>query len=91
CTLFCHSVATFLTSVSSYEGGCGFEGNVKAGVFFSAALSAFPVSCFFSPHETRRDDNKIMNANRYISIIDLLNTIFILFYNTCKPDSIYPN
>ena len=24
-TLFCHSVATFLTSVSSYEGGCGFE------------------------------------------------------------------
>ncbi len=27
CTLFCHSVATFLTSVSSYEGGCGFEGN----------------------------------------------------------------
>ena len=27
CTLFCHSVATFLTSVSSYEGGCGFEVN----------------------------------------------------------------
>ena len=27
CTLFCHSVATFLTSVSSYEGGCGFEDN----------------------------------------------------------------
>ena len=25
CTLFCHGVATFLTSVSSYEGGCGFE------------------------------------------------------------------
>lgn len=29
CTLFCHSVATFLTSVSSYEGGCGFEGYEK--------------------------------------------------------------
>ena len=29
CTLFCHSVATFLTSVSSYEGGCGFEDNKK--------------------------------------------------------------
>lgn len=29
CTLFCHSVATFLTSVSSYEGGCGFEVNDK--------------------------------------------------------------
>ena len=29
CTLFCHSVATFLTSVSSYEGGCGFEVNNK--------------------------------------------------------------
>ena len=29
CTLFCHSVATFLTSVSSYEGGCGFEGIIK--------------------------------------------------------------
>ena len=28
CTLFCHSVATFLTSVSSYEGGCGFEGEL---------------------------------------------------------------
>ena len=25
CTLCCHSVATFLTAVSSYEGGCGFE------------------------------------------------------------------
>lgn len=29
CTLFCHSVATFLTSVSSYEGGCGFEDEEK--------------------------------------------------------------
>ena len=29
CTLFCHSVATFLTSVSSYEGGCGFEAFYK--------------------------------------------------------------
>ena len=29
CTLFCHSVATFLTSVSSYEGGCGFEAYTK--------------------------------------------------------------
>ena len=29
CTLFCHSVATFLTSVSSYEGGCGFEVLIK--------------------------------------------------------------
>ena len=28
CTLFCHSVATFLTSVSSYEGGCGFEDEI---------------------------------------------------------------
>ena len=31
CTLFCHSVATFLTSVSSYEGGCGFEDLAKSG------------------------------------------------------------
>lgn len=30
CTLFCHSVATFLTSVSSYEGGCGFEGSINS-------------------------------------------------------------
>ena len=29
CTLFFHSVATFLTSVSSYEGGCGFEVLIK--------------------------------------------------------------
>ena len=33
CTLFCHSVATFLTSVSSYEGGCGFE--VKYNLFYN--------------------------------------------------------
>ena len=25
CALFCHSAATFLNYVSSYEGGCGFE------------------------------------------------------------------
>ena len=31
CTLFCHSVATFLTSVSSYEGGCGFEVELHLG------------------------------------------------------------
>ena len=33
CTLFCHSVATFLTSVSSYEGGCGFEDHLKVSDF----------------------------------------------------------
>ena len=41
CTLFCHSVATFLTSVSSYEGGCGFEGNVIEKVVDSKV----PVVC----------------------------------------------
>lgn len=34
CTLFCHSVATFLTSVSSYEGGCGFEVLKESGIKF---------------------------------------------------------
>ncbi len=34
CTLFCHSVATFLTSVSSYEGGCGFEVYVSVRSYF---------------------------------------------------------
>ncbi|MEE0572943.1 MAG: hypothetical protein UC662_05100, partial [Paraprevotella clara] len=29
CALFCRSDATFLTSVSSYEGGCGFEDYLK--------------------------------------------------------------
>ena len=43
CTLFCHSVATFLTSVSSYEGGCGFEDkneltNWGANWFYNVAL-----------------------------------------------------
>ena len=44
CTLFCHSVATFLTSVSSYEGGCGFEDkkqfyfNVKKKKFIDYGL-----------------------------------------------------
>lgn len=33
CTLFCHSVATFLTSVSSYEGGCGFEDIISVSSF----------------------------------------------------------
>ena len=33
CTLFCHSVATFLTSVSSYEGGCGFEVNLSTSAY----------------------------------------------------------
>ena len=32
CTLFCHSVATFWTSVSSYEGGCGFEVAMDIGL-----------------------------------------------------------
>ncbi|MEE0572614.1 MAG: hypothetical protein UC662_03395, partial [Paraprevotella clara] len=39
CALFCRSDATFLTSVSSYEGGCGFEVRVKLlqnnDIFFS--------------------------------------------------------
>ena len=39
CTLFCHSVATFLTSVSSYEGGCGFEED-KVFSGFGAELAA---------------------------------------------------
>ena len=30
CALFCRSDATFLTSVSSYEGGCGFEVKIKS-------------------------------------------------------------
>ena len=43
CTLFCHSVATFLTSVSSYEGGCGFEVYyIKSGMLRDA-------SHFFAP------------------------------------------
>ena len=34
CTLFCHSVATFLTSVSSYEGGCGFEEQENRDLYY---------------------------------------------------------
>ncbi len=42
CTLFCHSVATFLTSVSSYEGGCGFEDEIIiGGAPFNAEVEAF--------------------------------------------------
>ena len=43
CTLFCHSVATFLTSVSSYEGGCGFE--VKEILYQN--LAHFSIFCNF--------------------------------------------
>ena len=39
CTLFCHSVATFLTSVSSYEGGCGFEDKKIKETFMSKYYS----------------------------------------------------
>ena len=38
CTLFCHSVATFLTSVSSYEGGCGFEAIYEAKLFCKLSI-----------------------------------------------------
>lgn len=41
CTLFCHSVATFLTSVSSYEGGCGFEGYLKPHIVYSAPFGIY--------------------------------------------------
>ena len=41
CTLFCHSVATFLTSVSSYEGGCGFEVYKKCYFYFLYPLSPY--------------------------------------------------
>ena len=48
CTLFCHSVATFLTSVSSYEGGCGFEvlqnafKNLSNASGFKLSIRTFP-------------------------------------------------
>ena len=35
CTLFSHSAATFLTSVSSYEGGCGFDDIVLSTCFIT--------------------------------------------------------
>ena len=47
CTLFCHSVATFLTSVSSYEGGCGFEeyyNSLDFGKYSGLALHVFDES-----------------------------------------------
>ena len=49
CTLFCHSVATFLTSVSSYEGGCGFEVYVITSdkVIFFFALNGFFLTNFY--------------------------------------------
>ena len=49
CTLFCHSVATFLTSVSSYEGGCGFEDNKTVGYLFlrlSSSMNSFRMNKF---------------------------------------------
>lgn len=45
CTLFCHSVATFLTSVSSYEGGCGFEVNEYYGCFSCEAADEHGNGC----------------------------------------------
>ncbi len=50
CTLFCHSVATFLTSVSSYEGGCGFEDDyisqcIRNGCFQDLSLLTLLVAC----------------------------------------------
>ena len=56
CTLFCHSVATFLTSVSSYEGGCGFEVFLKTArsnrvEYFITSIYISP-SLLFSPPST---------------------------------------
>ena len=45
CTLFCHSVATFLTSVSSYEGGCGFE---AINIFCKKRTTLLSAVWFFS-------------------------------------------
>ena len=50
CTLFCHSVATFLTSVSSYEGGCGFEDEDKA--FIDAFVNTDLLSSFMGGKES---------------------------------------
>ena len=50
CTLFCHSVATFLTSVSSYEGGCGFEVREAFGSFKAISRQIFTsgADCYVS-------------------------------------------
>lgn len=55
CTLFCHSVATFLTSVSSYEGGCGFEVYLIPVKFTltpsNVPFKKFPANHTFSKYE----------------------------------------
>ena len=66
CTLFCHSVATFLTSVSSYEGGCGFEGNYNV-TWYLAYATVFDVTTS-ERYTTTIDANGIytatLNANQ---------------------------
>ena len=59
CTLFCHSVATFLTSVSSYEGGCGFEDAkimLTGQIYFKRATFLFS---FPKKSNLQTDDKKI--------------------------------
>ena len=47
CALFCRSAATFLTSVPSYEGGCGFEDHLNIDiVYFFSELVYFFIAKF---------------------------------------------
>ncbi|MBO5157082.1 MAG: hypothetical protein J6C05_08150, partial [Prevotella sp.] len=62
CTLFCHSVATFLTSVSSYEGGCGFE---ELLFLFHFRLQKYKI---FSKHSIIKTQKNHTNVKKILKL-----------------------
>ena len=66
CTLFCHSVATFLTSVSSYEGGCGFEDYILCTTLqrMTRILVFMPNFCHFMLSKSKRVSNGLRSVDK---------------------------
>ena len=52
CALFCRSDATFLTSVSSYEGGCGFE-DILFSYYIAYFLFIFSIYSFIDLRQNK--------------------------------------
>ena len=83
CTLFCHSVATFLTSVSSYEGGCGFEGIKK---------SSKPTTMRLLPRRNIPHPTNLSSLARRLSLMPkiVMPPVRVRFLNTAKPKRSMP-
>ena len=88
CTLFCHSVATFLTSVSSYKGGCGFEASFIIQYFFNKPAFASWCSIYGNTHEDVLPPPRTCTFNAFHAILHVLilfQCIHIFCINMVSP------